>query len=301
MITDWIPVELTSVGKRNMVRWIHPGSEARFVEPFFRQTVAALTSANAIQKLTPIDELLDAPAVNPPRGFIFHVARCGSTLVSRSLAAVPGHRVLSEPGPVNQLLLAEQLDARRQALLLKGLLYALGGNAAGTPVFFKFSSWNLVFLAQILALFPGTPWVFVYRDPAGVLRSLSAQPPNWSNNAELMRRMENPLAGDSERLLFAVQKLLEAPWQCWTPQAKAINYAQLPGAILDIAAHFGLELDEMQRGAMQRMGRFDAKQAGAVPFQARERAPLPEVLLHAMGPLDALYGRWEQLRTSHAG
>jgi hypothetical protein len=35
---------------------------------------------------------------------IFHLARCGSTLVSRLLGTLPGAVVVSEPAPLNALL-----------------------------------------------------------------------------------------------------------------------------------------------------------------------------------------------------
>jgi len=51
---------------------------------------------------TPLAALGDYAASNPgiaPDGFIFHVSRCGSTLVSQMLAALPDSIVLSEAGP----------------------------------------------------------------------------------------------------------------------------------------------------------------------------------------------------------
>ena len=110
MSTDWIPCELTTAGQRSLVRWIHPGAKPLFTEPFFRQTIDALVQANAVQKLTPLGALAEVAPTKAPAGFIFHVSRCGSTLVSRSLAGIPRHRVVSEPAPVNQWLLAHGLD-----------------------------------------------------------------------------------------------------------------------------------------------------------------------------------------------
>ena len=41
-----------------------------------------------------------------PTGFVFHLSRCGSTLVSQMLAALPQNVVLSEAGPINDALRA---------------------------------------------------------------------------------------------------------------------------------------------------------------------------------------------------
>ncbi len=292
MSTDWIPSEVMSVGARSMVRWIHPGTQVRFDDPFFGQTIDKLVAANAVQKLTPLEGLADVRPVRTPRGFIFHVSRCGSTLVSRSLAAVPRHRVISEAAAVNQLLLAHSPDQQ----LLKGLVHALCGTDADTDCFIKFSSWNLLFLEQILALFPATPWVFVYRAPADVMRSLNARPPRWAGNQALARLMDNPHAEMAQQTLATLARVFQAPLPHWSRRALAINYAQLPGAMAEITAHFGLQLDAADQSHMVRMGQYDAKQSGEITFQARAREALPDHLLDALGPLNALYEQWEAIR-----
>ena len=44
-------------------------------------------------------------AGTPPAGIVFHVARCGSTLVSQLLKQHLGHVVYAEPLPINEILL----------------------------------------------------------------------------------------------------------------------------------------------------------------------------------------------------
>lgn len=296
MSTDWIPFELMSAGKRSMVRWIHPGKDPLFLEPFFNQTMSALVNANAVQKLTPIEELAGVQPVKAPRGFIFHVSRCGSTLVSRSLAGVARHRLISEAAPMNQLLLAENLDPQVKGQLLKGLLHALCGTEENTACFIKFTSWNLLFLEQILALFPATPWLFIYREPADVLRSLTAKPPGWGANQTLARLTGNPHSESWAQLVFTLERIFAAPLAHLTQHARAINYSQLPAAILEIATHFGLELDPAEQAQMVRMGQYDAKQPGEIKFHARAPTPLSDELSNAIAPLNLLFNQWEQVR-----
>ena len=38
-----------------------------------------------------------------PSGFIFHMSRCGSTVISQMLAALAEHVVVSEAGPIDAL------------------------------------------------------------------------------------------------------------------------------------------------------------------------------------------------------
>ncbi len=296
MSTDWIPAELVRAGPRRLVRWIHPGNAPLFTEPFFHHTIDALTAAHAPHKLTALDALADVAPVAPPRGFIFHVARCGSTLVSRSLAAVARHRVIAEAGPVNQLLLADDIDPAHKPALLRGLIYSLCGSAGATDCCIKFSSWNLLYLDQIRALFPATPWIFVYRAPADVLRSLLASPPRWAAVQPVM----GPAGAGPAAMAATLERVLRAPRPHWGPLARAVNYTELPDALPAIAAHFGLALDAGEQAQVMRMARYDAKQPGQVAFQRPLRAPLPPGLADALAPLDALYRQWEALRSAQA-
>lgn len=297
MSTDWIPCELATVGQRSLVRWIHPGAKPLFTEPFFHQTVDALVQANAVQKLTPLEELAGVAPVKAPAGFIFHVSRCGSTLVSRSLAGIARHRVISEAAPVNQLLLASGLDAQAKRPLLKGLVHALCGTAAGVDCFIKFTSWNLLHLQHLLELFPATPWVFVYREPVDVLQSLVARPPRWATHPQLAQALGGHPADGPGAVALVLQRLFAAPLPHWSGQARAISYAQLPAAMADIAEHFGLDLDPAEQARMRHVGQYDAKQAGEVPFRARERAPpLSDAMGSALVPLNRLWDQWEAIR-----
>ena len=296
MHTDWIPFELTPVGNRTMVRWVHAGAQRRFLEPFFNQSIKALLKENLPQKLTPLAALAQIPAINPPSGFIFHVSRCGSTLISRSLAEVARHRIISEAYIVNQLLLTPDIDQADKGPLLKGLLHALCASAPGSRSIFKFTSWNLFFLPHIQALFPTTPWLFVYREPADVIDSLLLKPPRWKNNQELARLIEHPDPDGPASLAYWLKCLFEAPLPHVNRLARPFNYAQLPHTILDMTAHFGLELSAGEQEHIRRMGQYDAKQSGKIAFVARVPLPLPDQLKPAMSGLNQLYEQWEQIR-----
>ncbi len=300
MGTDWIPFELMNAGQRSLVRWIHPGSEPLFVAPFFRHTVQTLLDGDSPQKLTPIDALLHVQPVKAPKGFIFHVSRCGSTLVSRSLSGVARHRVIAEPAPLNQLLLMENLAPGHKDRLLKGLIHALCGTAEDADCFIKFTSWNLLFLEQILALFPATPWLFIYRDPADVLQSLSARPPSWANNEQLARLtgLVEPSAAMAH-LMAILERSFEAPLPHFDRRARAVSYAQLPAALPEITDHFGLVLSAAERAQIARIGQFDAKQPDEAVFRPRVREAL-QAPAAAMLPLNLLYEKWERIRTGAA-
>ena len=71
------------------VNWVEVGSTP-LAEPFFDQTLTRLREATpaAREILTDIDTLFRVGEVLPrpqPAGFIFHISRCGSTLLANAL------------------------------------------------------------------------------------------------------------------------------------------------------------------------------------------------------------------------
>src|SRR5579885_3088625 len=90
--TGWTPIHITCRLEGAQVDWCHLG-DVRFTEPFFEQTIAAALRHPArmlFRRQTPVAALeafADEPAALPPRGFIFHLSRCGSTLAAQMLAA----------------------------------------------------------------------------------------------------------------------------------------------------------------------------------------------------------------------
>src|SRR5437660_536531 len=108
MNRGWIPVCLDWRYPEPTVRWCHLGQEP-FSEPFFDSTVQLVLQRpfNALfAHETPIGSLEGWHERSPglaPSGFIFHMSRCGSTLVSQMLAALPRNVVVSEAGPLDSI------------------------------------------------------------------------------------------------------------------------------------------------------------------------------------------------------
>ena len=118
-----------------------------------------------------------------PAGMIFHLSRCGSTLVSRLLSTLPGVVVVAEPSPLNALLGLDpsRVDGAALVEVVRLLVRALGRRRHGDEqrLVLKCTSWNIRRQEILAAAFPDTPWVWVQRDPAQVVASLLANPPGW--------------------------------------------------------------------------------------------------------------------------
>src|SRR6185437_2103705 len=136
----WVPLDAGWRAGEFCVDWCHLG-DAPLREPFFDDTLAkclALPFNQLFRPRTAIAALGDWARSEPglaPSGFIFHMSRCGSTLVAQMLAALARSVVLAEAGPIDAVLRAadgrEAPDDDRRALWLRWMVSALGQRRRG--------------------------------------------------------------------------------------------------------------------------------------------------------------------------
>jgi len=176
--SGWVPIRLIRQGGEGWVDWCWLG-DARFTEPFFDLTIEAAQRRpfnTLFTHRTPLGELgrwYDESPGMAPAGFIFHMSRCGSTLISQMLAALPDNVVVSEAAPLDRIARADWLPEATRAPGLRWMVSALGQRRLGceTRYFIKFDSATAVALPFLRRVFPDVPWTFVIRDPEEVLIS----------------------------------------------------------------------------------------------------------------------------------
>lgn len=274
-LARWTPVRLDFSGPTPAVDWADLSS-VRFVEPFFDQTIARWAAgphARPVVRtgLEALDVLDSEPSLEPA-GMIFHLSRCGSTLVSRLLGTLPGVVVVAEPAPLNALLGLDpgRIDDATVVRLVRLVVRALGRRRHGDEqrLVLKCTSWNIRRRAILAAAFPETPWIWVQRDPARVLASLLAMPPGWlrlqATPQHAARRfgldpVRIPVTTRPEFAARVLAAMLEAA--ATDPSGRlCIDYAELPTAIWQSAApHFGLKADDAAIERMVTESRFYAK------------------------------------------
>lgn len=298
-LARWTPVRLDFSGPKPVVYWADLTSE-RFVEPFLDQTVAHWAAGPRARPpvQTGLDALvaLDCEPSLEPAGMIFHLSRCGSTLVSRLLGTLPGVVVLNEPAPLNNLLGlgSQQVDETTLVELVRLVVRALGRRRHGDErqVVLKCSSWNIRRRAILTAAFPEAPWVWVQRDPARVLASLLHNPPGWLGRQAVPGRAAARFGLDPDaveamsRTEFAARALgamLESAAS--DPAGRlCIDYADLPeGVWLSVAPHFGIDVDSAAIARMTAQSRFYAKDFAPRIFTGDlpEQRPLTDDMVHA--------------------
>ncbi len=302
-----------------MVDWAFLG-ERRFTDPFFDATINRCVQRPAdilFRHQTPLENLGEISRTQPcipPTGFIFHMSRCGSTLVSQMLAASKCNIVLSEAGPIDTILRAHfrnpnvSEDTRIQ--WLQWMVGTLGWkrHPEEKSLFIKFDCWHALFLPVILRAFPRVPWIFIYREPievwASQLTHRGAQmipgvlePAMFGWDASTVSAMTLDEYGS--RVLAEICKA--ALRQIQTGTGKLVNYRQLPDQAWPALLEFwGAEFPPDDAKRMAVAAKRNAKNP-FLPFEedskARQQSATDGIRALSRQWLDESYGQLEAERS----
>ena len=314
LFRDWLPVRLYRQGNRVLVDWCFVGKE-RLTQPFFDEAIERRFRQpfNLLFRhqtdLEFLGELHDLSKGVKPTGFIFHLSRCGSTLVSQMLAALERNIVISEAPPIDFVLRARDFDEERRVEWLRWLVNALGQkrNEAETNLYIKFDSWNAVDLALIRRAFPEVPWIFLYRNPVEIIVSQMRQRgaqmiPGLVGNLlpepDLEESLRIPAEEYCARVLAMVCRSVLEPLK--NGAGLPVNYEQLPAAALDlIPAHFGVRLTAPEIEKMSAATEFNAKNPRlnfTGDSDAKRKEASAEALAAAKKFVDPFYEEFEIIR-----
>src|SRR5207249_4443610 len=130
-------------------------------EPFFRQSVMKASNDPTIQrKRTTRSHLKQYSGKSEPAGMIFHIGRCGSTLIANAMRVFADTTVISEPEIINHILAEENNDLLAAAISA----FCQKRAAKSGPTFLKLTSWNLFYADRFRQIWPDVPSVFVIRS-----------------------------------------------------------------------------------------------------------------------------------------
>ena len=182
-LRHWIPYKLITTDTQPICRWLYLADEP-INAPFFDDTQQRCLShpynSHSLSVVSSLDGLIDMAQTVPsvaPSAFIFHVSRCGSTLLSQLLSLNEHHIVLSEVPLLDRVMRLSEKDGtvsmHQQEETFKAILRLLGHQRTGqeTHVFIKTDSWHLLTYETIRRLYPNTPFILLYRSPDEVVRS----------------------------------------------------------------------------------------------------------------------------------
>ncbi|MBB1287311.1 sulfotransferase family protein [Flavisolibacter sp. BT320] len=184
---NWVPVQQQRSATGHLCEWLYLG-EKKFTEPFFDDTILACRRTyrdqrryKVVSDLNIMQQWAEGLPVLPVTGIIFHVSRCGSTLLSQLLAADEKNSVLSEVPFLDAMLRLpyQQRDIsthEAEGYFQAAIRFYSQPRAAGQErLFIKADSWHLHFYTPLRRLFPAVPFFLLYREPMGVIRSQQRQ------------------------------------------------------------------------------------------------------------------------------
>lgn len=255
----WYPVAIDAA--RDSLCWRHLG-EVRFLESFFLDTLNQQGREQRQLCLTPLASLPERigsmPQV-PPTAFIFHVSRCGSTLLTQMLASLPQCIVMSEPPVIDAFFRHYHAHPELQnaASIFQNLIAALGQKRQPeeSHFFIKFDSWHLPWVPFVREAYPDIPIIFLYREPQAVLASHQRQRgpqmiPGLLNTSRLKteKLAEESIIAAADFDAYAASMLssmFEAGLEhALTADLILLNYQQLPSVLWDeLLSVFQLDCD----------------------------------------------------------
>ena len=226
-----------------------------------------------------------------PSGFIFHVSRCGSTLISNGLKALSGAQVACEARPINKLFMpypstgdpdADECWDRDRRILAECLFVLFSSYRTGgpEPLIVKFDSQNAICLPIVRRYWPDIPCVFVIRDPVEVIVSNLKQPapdgklcrfrelPVWAYAMSGVRA-DTPLDSISVEDFHArvLGRYLDAAAGQAGSDLRIIDYQDINQAsVRDIAGLFGLSCNEDRARLVSEFGKYSKDPSGDKRF-----------------------------------
>jgi hypothetical protein len=179
---QYLPYKLQQQNGQMLCHWINTNNNT-FTEPFFHETIGKIKSSLRGQSLNSVSTLemlklwaKDMEAITPT-AFIFHVSRCGSTLLTQLLSTDEQNIVLSEVPFFDDLLRAPYqpsgISKQEAGVLLKSAFKFYGQKRTGNEkhLYVKLDSWHINFYQELMELFPDVPFIMLYRKPNEVLDS----------------------------------------------------------------------------------------------------------------------------------
>lgn len=241
-----------------------------FTDPFVAETIARRSGETRARPLAPFCEHASDLAGIAPRGIIYHVSKCGSTLVSQTLKQLGGLTVYSQPEALNGLLMPPHAcDPDELTRSLRGFGALLAQHAAGAYVL-KLESWHALYCDELQRAFPATPWVFCIRDPIDVAVSIIEDPDpgvwyrrlgseaNPFLDAFGLRHAAPRTPGAYIALFYT--RFCAAIRQLAPQTGRIIGYDSMPESIwADVAPLFGLQVSPIELARMQRSTAYYSK------------------------------------------
>ncbi|GAB3988204.1 sulfotransferase family protein [Spirosoma daeguense] len=317
-LKNWIPYRLTNADNLLNFNWLYV-ADRPFAEPFFDETIGKCqghphnsTRWRPTSQLSGLLAAAGETSALQPDAFIFHVSRCGSTLLSQLLSIPEQHIVLSEMQLIDDVLRIPytyptlDISPEEQDATLKAVIKWMGIRRTGREqrLFIKLDSWHFAFYDTFRRLYPTVPFVFLYRSPDDVLLSHQKHRGMHAVPGLISPELFGLTAGQVQSMSLDeyTANVLESYFRSMLnisetdANIRLLNYQKSGLDMLNqLANALNLEVASTDWERMQERSQYHSKRPGQVFQEDRPEKPLPHYLETAM----SLYHTLDVRRAYH--
>jgi len=212
-----------------------------------------------------------------PAGFIFHLSRCGSTLITGCLSELDSTCVLSESPVLTGVLLDTKLDeATRQQYLqhLIDLQACVFPDRANIVI--KWNAWDIFRWNLIRAIYPQVPCILLVRNPLEIIAShqreagwhMSGDPALGCVNPAFFINPELPFSFRDFRIGVLSALLTEMQTIGNGQGTRRLDYSQIDmDKLVEVCGYFDIPLSQIEAIRIKTRMTFNSK-LPALRFQS---------------------------------
>lgn len=267
----WLPYRYDA--KTRSIHWCLPNGHA--TEPFHDEYIGRCQRSLLINQLFrprtslhPLLTVMDTSALARPTGFIFHLSRCGSTLLSGCLSELDDTCVLSESQLLTDILLDDSLSRDDKVRVLPQLVHLQAGSIVDrTKIIIKWNAWDIFHWRLLRGLYSQTPIILLARNPLEILASHARQAGRHMSGDQSLSTLhpvfaEHRHGGVRELRVQVLRELMgEMLNVVDEPGVELIDYDALDDTRIEQAAeHFGLTVKADERLRVRRRMTVHSKQ-----------------------------------------
>ncbi|KRD12898.1 hypothetical protein ASE21_03025 [Flavobacterium sp. Root901] len=178
-LSNWIPYKLIEKENNIYFEWIYL-DDIKYSEPFFEETILKCKkheyNSKSLKVVTTPENLIEWSnelVSIDLKSLVFHVSRCGSTMLSQSLATASENIIVSEAPVFDEILRSSHFGLDTKTTLIKSVLKFLGQKRFPEQknLILKLDAWHIFEAGYLRSVFPDIPFGLLYRNPVEVLKS----------------------------------------------------------------------------------------------------------------------------------
>lgn len=276
-LRGWIPYRFLFEKDAPLVQWLYVG-ESVFDDPFFEESVAGCQShtynSSRFKCVSSLENMMEwaAAFATVPVTFVFHVSRCGSTLLSQLISLNQNYTVLSEVPFFDEILrlpykIPMSEEMKRELLRAAITLIGRSRRAKAEHLFIKTDSWHIAFYKTVRQLYPASAFILLYRSPGEVVashqkrRGMQAVPGLIEPEIFGLSQTDlNKLSLDAYTAKVLEKYMLMFEELSHDPKVLLIDYQpEVMRSIKEIGNHLNITWDEEHIRQMEERSKFHSK------------------------------------------